>query len=804
MDLSQHFMLYDNIPASLQATDENSENEVPSKPSILQISMENQLTSNPPYLSKHLLSPNSKQIAKKQRRSNNQAVFAWLDDNYELKEDECLARSVMYNHYLDYCKRNAIFPVSPASFGKIIKQKFPELKTRRLGTRGQSKYHYYGVSIKSGSLYYRSSEHKNGLSRFSTSIGNGIGTPLTPKSKKDNSSVCFPNVKLRTPLPDFPDTSYLDLSPPSYKTKLETFMIMYRTHCQRIMDSVIRANFEEVNDLMVHFWQGMPPHMLEVLNYSITLHIITICDIMLYRVLGEVLIPASLQALPDSLLSDIKDFALNIKEWLFEALSDLPATLMIRKIELAKSFSKILIRQTTLVMLAQTARGVLRNCESVSIMLEDWRGINFRDIAVRLTFFNQPAQSEENDLVRLICYELESLFVKQAPLDLYLEWIDSMINSQVVLPAASNINSFRAKSRRFLLEWFYIGRIIEEEMTIKSAPSFGCFRLLYLMLSEYVFYIIEHLIYQKIEKGYEDVLREIFIAHNPTQQPLEKIPTRSIEIIVPGGDLSPGLDERILPFSEEYHSSRNYPTGILSYPVFSKIPFTECAAVEKNSEKLPIGFPSGSSKNIVTEPVINSDFPSPIVQSVPIDPTRGVFRFDFPRILPHHERLKIPVLANNPSLHVHQNNDSSDTPSSRRSPTCFRPANSLCINESIDRQGSISNEVFSNDLSYPPGFDYSDDCYSHSDLSDMHDPPTAIPQSLFPQKQFSFHPRSLQEESPFPPPGINKLHPSASHPYVLASEPARDHALQSAVLNSGPMITSARLVYPSGMANPNF
>jgi regulatory factor X 1/2/3 len=44
-----------------------------------------------------------------------------------------------------------IEPVNAASFGKLIRSIFPNLKTRRLGTRGHSKYHYYGIRIKATS-----------------------------------------------------------------------------------------------------------------------------------------------------------------------------------------------------------------------------------------------------------------------------------------------------------------------------------------------------------------------------------------------------------------------------------------------------------------------------------------------------------------------------------------------------------------------------------------------------------------------------------------------------------------------------
>ena len=811
MDITTQNMILCHNSRESPDFDFNSEEELAVKatPECGSIDIPRNIDSS--YINKPYLSPSlSKHLSNKQRRLNNHALFVWLEDNYELRNDECLARSVMYNHYLDFCKRSGIFPVSPASFGKIIKQKFPELRTRRLGTRGQSKYHYYGVAIKPESFYYRSSDHKNGLSRFSTTLGGSLTNNIIPKAKKENSVSCFPSVKLRTPLPDFPDTSYLDLKPNSYKNKLDTFMIMYRTHCQRIMDSVIRANFEEVNDLMVHFWQGMPQHMLEVLNYSITLHIITMCDVMLYRVLGEVLIPASLQSLPDSLLSDIKDFAINIKEWLFEALSDLPPKLMIRKIELAKNFSKILLRQTTLVMLAQTARGVLRNCESVSLMLDDWRTLDFCDISLRLTFVKKSRASDDNDLVRILSIELESLFIKQAPLDLYLEWIDSMINSLIVTPAGYNINKFRALSRQVMLEWFFIGRIIEEEMTIKSAPSFGCFRLLYLMLSEYIFFIIEHLIYQKIEKGYEDVLREVFIAHNPNLLPLEKIPTRNIEIIVPGSfDMSLEPEEPEINFSDECQFQRHLEPKE-SFPNFHDYPQTISKLPSKDNQMNPlIGYPiCHTNMTQSSNMAINIDYPSPIIPSIPLDQSRGVFRFDFPRLSHFSEHIEPRNLSipSHIAFRGHRTNDSSDpctTP--RQSPTCFPAANSRITEDSAKRQNSIVNEMYHADIPYP-AFDYSEDeCYSHSDLSDLPDPP--ISQAIFHHKRISsFHNNSLQKDSIFPHTPVNKLsHPSSSLPYVMSGEPSpQDHALQPSTIGAGPMVSSARLVYPPSGVNHNY
>jgi hypothetical protein len=50
-----------------------------------------------------------------------------------------------------HCNEHKLDAVNAASFGKLIRSVFTGLRTRRLGTRGNSKYHYYGIRIKPGS-----------------------------------------------------------------------------------------------------------------------------------------------------------------------------------------------------------------------------------------------------------------------------------------------------------------------------------------------------------------------------------------------------------------------------------------------------------------------------------------------------------------------------------------------------------------------------------------------------------------------------------------------------------------------------
>lgn len=72
-------------------------------------------------------------------------------DNYENADGVSLPRSTLYNHYMRHCNDHKLDAVNAASFGKLIRSVFSGLRTRRLGTRGNSKYHYYGIRVKPGS-----------------------------------------------------------------------------------------------------------------------------------------------------------------------------------------------------------------------------------------------------------------------------------------------------------------------------------------------------------------------------------------------------------------------------------------------------------------------------------------------------------------------------------------------------------------------------------------------------------------------------------------------------------------------------
>ncbi|XP_072350431.1 transcription factor RFX4-like isoform X4 [Scyliorhinus torazame] len=366
----------------------------------------------------------------------------------------------------------------------IIRQQFPQLTTRRLGTRGQSKYHYYGIAVKESSPYYDVMYSKKGAAWVNE----------TGKKEVAKQTVAYsPRSKLGTLLPEFPNVKDLNLPASLSEEKVSTFIMMYRTHCQRILDTVIRANFDEVQSFLLHFWQGMPPHMLPVLGSTTVVNIVGVCDSILYKAISGVLMPTVLQALPDSLTQVIRKFAKQLDEWLKVALHELPENLRNIKFELARRFSQVLRRQTSLNHLCQASRAVIHSADITFQMLEDWRNVDLNSITKQTLYTMENSREEHRKLIVKLYQEFDNLLEEQSPTESYIEWLDSMVDRCVVKVAALRPGSLKRVARQFLLMWSCFGTRVIRDMTLHSAPSFGSFHLIHLTFDDYVLYLLESL-----------------------------------------------------------------------------------------------------------------------------------------------------------------------------------------------------------------------------------------------------------------------------------------------------------------------
>lgn len=122
-------------------------------------------------------------------RAEQTQAFHWIRCHLEeCENNSTLPKHEVYDEYKAHCESvNAVRVLSAPDFGKIIKCVFPNVKARRLGTRGNSKYCYSGIQkkriVKSPQLPNlmapASADKSLGPSGFSGSSGDKIGDDQT-------------------------------------------------------------------------------------------------------------------------------------------------------------------------------------------------------------------------------------------------------------------------------------------------------------------------------------------------------------------------------------------------------------------------------------------------------------------------------------------------------------------------------------------------------------------------------------------------------------------------------------------------
>ncbi|XP_039766935.1 MHC class II regulatory factor RFX1 isoform X2 [Ornithorhynchus anatinus] len=294
------------------------------------------------------------------------ATVQWLLDNYETAEGVSLPRSTLYCHYLLHCQEQKLEPVNAASFGKLIRSVFMGLRTRRLGTRGNSKYHYYGLRIKANSPLLRLMEdqqhmamrgqpfsQKQRLKPIQKMEGMTNGVTVGQQQASGLSDISAQVQQYQQFLDasrSLPDFTELDLQgkvlPEGIGMEdVKAFQVLYREHCEAIVDVMINLQFTLVETLWKTFWRynlcqaseatplaihdeaekRLPKNSLVILSkYEPVLKWTKDCDNLLYQGLVEILIPDVLRPIPSALTQAIRNFAKSLESWLTNAMMNIP------------------------------------------------------------------------------------------------------------------------------------------------------------------------------------------------------------------------------------------------------------------------------------------------------------------------------------------------------------------------------------------------------------------------------------------------------------------------------------------------
>uniref|UniRef100_A0A8C0FTF1 DNA-binding protein RFX2 n=1 Tax=Bubo bubo TaxID=30461 RepID=A0A8C0FTF1_BUBBB len=451
------------------------------------------------------------------------ATLQWLLDNYETAEGVSLPRSSLYNHYLRHCQEHKLDPVNAASFGKLIRSVFMGLRTRRLGTRGNSKYHYYGIRLKPESPLnrlqedtqymamrqqpihqkqrYRPAQKMDGMAE-SGSNSNPHTTPEQSVAAQSQHHQQFIDVTHVFPEFPAPHLGNVLLQEGVTMNDVKTLQLLYRRHCEATLDVVMNLQFHYIEKLWQSFWSPKTPSsdehegtlpkdkLITLCKYEPILKWMRSCDHILYQALVEILIPDVLRPVPSTLTQAIRNFAKSLEGWLMNAMSEFPPEIVQTKVGVVSAFAQTLRRYTSLNHLAQAARAVLQNTSQINQMLSDLNRVDFANVQEQASWVCQC----EEGMVQKLEQDFKLTLQQQSSLDQWASWLDNVVTQ--VLKHHEGSPSFPKAARQFLLKWSFYSSMVIRDLTLRSAASFGSFHLIRLLYDEYMFYLVEHRVAQ--------------------------------------------------------------------------------------------------------------------------------------------------------------------------------------------------------------------------------------------------------------------------------------------------------------------
>jgi regulatory factor X 1/2/3 len=456
----------------------------------------------------------------------------WLLQNFEIAQGVSIPRSTLYSLYLCYCKKNNLKPITAASLGKIISNVFVCLRTRRLGKRGNTKYHYHGIRVIPGSevsqlldeknvalcqepsqKHHKFLTYSNNSGSENLKIKNEYGQNTKPSldSQHSNSIPQDPHQHLHLSdisgaVHDFPNIKYPTAHHLPQDCTLEDMVIfrhIYREHCCAILNAVANFEFQTVENLWREFWQSQDDNYGDVCDsdkYLSKRKLYLLCkcgpvqefvqcvDCLLHKFVIDVLIPDVLMAIPTSAIKAIQNFSKGLESCLKKAMKNYPEEIVNIKVSAASALAQMLQRYTSLNQMAQAAHSVFQNSSLIHQMLVDINEFDFCRMHVQASLVCHI----DDSMVQQLEVDFKKMLQEQKSLQQWTAWLKGVV-SQVLTPYENKSDLIKA-ARQLFLSWSFYSSMVIRDLALKSAASFGCFHVIHLLFNEYIFFVIENIL----------------------------------------------------------------------------------------------------------------------------------------------------------------------------------------------------------------------------------------------------------------------------------------------------------------------
>ncbi|XP_069844521.1 DNA-binding protein RFX8 isoform X3 [Dipodomys merriami] len=409
-------------------------------------------------------------------------IIQWLMDNFCTCEGSSVPRCLMYEIYMETCGQNAQDQVNPATFGKLVHLVFPDLGTRRLGTRGSTRYHYDGLYIKKSSFFYTQYCYLLGKKGCHSRDMVPFENFSDYNSIIQQEETCENHTPIKTSPVEPPQLEFRRC--PFWEQELAkkysyTVMLLladeYCNYCQDILHNVRNQELERVESLLTSFWKSLRPDTIMLMTLPDVRQLLRCYDVQLYKGIENILLHDFLEDVSIQYLKSVRLFSKKLKLWLLDALQGFPALLQICKLKEVTVFVKRLRRKTYLSNMAKTMSMVLKNNRRIRILKSDLYTVISQgalDISKKVLADDQNDVGDLESYTEMKCLNcLISLLGTSTDLSVFLNCVSSSLQTFVFQPSRSK-EEFIKLAAGFQLRWNFILTAVSKAMTLCHRDSF--------------------------------------------------------------------------------------------------------------------------------------------------------------------------------------------------------------------------------------------------------------------------------------------------------------------------------------------
>ncbi|RFU35900.1 hypothetical protein B7463_g440, partial [Scytalidium lignicola] len=382
-------------------------------------------------------------------------VFAMLWINQVCSKGKgSVPRGRVYANYVSRCATERVTVLNPASFGKLVRVLFPALKTRRLGVRGESKYHYVNFSLKDDQPELSAAQQSakpssNGSTPFVQSYNipsqpqYGVITSPSPQvlqayrhSVQLNKGFIAPHslyhqpeihsishlesttgkVHQRLKFAPPPEPNMQEYEPISLPN-IEPFLpagtdqdaataltAVYRSHCTSLVECIRFCKEKTFFHLFTSFHGTLTMPVQKLFANPALAPWIEECDFVMYQKMMRVVAPLTLQVVPKQVLDALRNISERLVQHIRDSFQSQPSHVIEAKVASATLFAGLLDRELRVNLTAHAAANMLSNPANRDQMYEDWiTMVRTRKVAECV-----PTRGMD-DVVNLLLTELRNL-----------------------------------------------------------------------------------------------------------------------------------------------------------------------------------------------------------------------------------------------------------------------------------------------------------------------------------------------------------------------------------------------------------